>query len=284
MIYLPILGAIALASGTILEKIVLRKRKIDIKLYQVATFLAIIITMLPFIYFFWSIEPQAFNPINIFIFSLVVIFSVIANIFVFYSLKWEKLNNIEPARVLEPLFVILLAILFSFFIDSGLYDRNSKVIIPALIAGLALIFSHVKKHHLEFNKYFIAAIFGSFFFALELVTSRIILSFYSPMSFFFIRCATILLISLIIFRPQLNKLSKKVSLEILITGFIWVIYRMMIYYGYINLGVIFTTLMIMLGPMFIYIFARIFLKEKLSWRNIVASLIIIASVVYAVMN
>jgi drug/metabolite transporter (DMT)-like permease len=283
MYYLPIIGAVALASGTILEKLVLRKRGINIKLFQTATFLALIITMLPFVYFFWKLDPGAFELKNIIIFTIVVIFSILANLFVFYSLKWEKLSNLEPARLLEPLFVILLAILFSFFAED-LYERNIKIIVPALIAGFALIFSHVKKHHLTFNKYFIAAVIGSLFFAVELVISRLILDFYSPISFYFLRSSAVFLLSFLIFRPNFGKLSTKVKWEILLIGAIWMIYRVIVYYGYLNIGVIFTTLLIMLGPIFIYIFARIFLKEKLGWRNIVASLIIVAAVVYAILG
>ena len=51
--YIPILGAIALASGTILEKIVLKKKHMDIKLYQTVMFLAAVLVMAPFVYFFW---------------------------------------------------------------------------------------------------------------------------------------------------------------------------------------------------------------------------------------
>jgi len=280
----PVLGALALATGTILEKTVLRKKKINIKLYQTAIFFAIVLAMVPFIYFFWKMDAQALELKNILIFSAVIVSSIIANLFIFYSLKWEKISKLQPARILEPLFVILLAILFSFFIGNGLYDRNIKFIIPALIAALALIFSHIKKHHLSFNKYFIAAIIGSFFFALELVISRLILNFYSPITFYFLRCSTIFLLSLIIFRPKFKLLDKKSTWIILITGAIWAVYRIVIYWGYINLGIIFTTLMVMLGPIFIYLFAYKFLKEKLNWRNIIASIVIIACVLYAVLG
>ena len=282
MIYLPILGALGLATGTILEKIVLRKKKINIKLYQTAGFLAVVLAMLPFIYFFWKMDSQALELKNILIFSGVIVSSIIANLFIFYSLKWEKISNLEPARLLEPLFVIFLAIIFSFFIGE-LYEKNLKIVIPALIAASALIFSHVEKHHLKFNKYFIAAIIGSFFFAFELVISRLILDFYSPLTFYFMRCSTIFLISLIAFRPKFSLLDKKSSLMILITGAIWVVYRVILYWGYLNLGVIFTTLMIMLAPVFIYIFAYVFLKEKLNWKNIVASFVIVGCVLYAVL-
>jgi drug/metabolite transporter (DMT)-like permease len=280
VIHIPLLGAVTLAIGTILERFVLRKRKIDIKLYQVLEFSGIVVAMLPVIYFFWKMESAALQPINILIFLLVVAFSIVANLLVFYSMKGEKLSNLEPAKVLEPLFVILLALVLSFFFDGRLYERNFKIIIPALIAGAALIFSHVEKHHLRFNKYFIAAILGSLFFALELVLSRLILDFYSPITFYFLRSASILLLSFMLFRPKLSRIDKKIPFIALGIGIVWVINRIIIYYGYVNYGIVFTTLIIMLGPVFIYLFARLFLKEKFKWKNIIVALIIIACISY----
>jgi drug/metabolite transporter (DMT)-like permease len=279
--YLPILGAIALAGGTILERVVLRMKKVGVELYQTASFLAIVISMLPLLYFFWRLDSGAMEPKNIVIFFLVVFFSTIANLLVFYSLKWEKVGNLEPARVLEPLFVILLAIIFSFFAEN-LYERNLKVIIPALIASLALIFTHIRKHHLQFSPYFIAAIIGSFFFALELVISRLILDFYSPVTFYFLRSSSILLLSLLIFRPDFKKIDTKVRWQIFLTGPVWVVYRIVVYYGYLNVGVIFTTLLLMLASIFIYAMAYFILKEKISWQNFAASIVVISSVIYAV--
>ena len=162
-----------------------------------------------------------------------------------------------------------------------MYEKNLKIIIPAIIAGLALILSHIKRHHLKFNKYFLSAILGSFFFALELVISRLILDYYSSLTFYFLRCAFIFLFSLIIFRPKMIQMDKTLTSYIFITGIFWVLYRVIIYYGYVNLGIIFTTLIIMVSPIFIYLFAHIFLKENLSWRNIIASIIIIGCVLYA---
>ncbi len=284
MIYIPILGALGLAVGTILEKIVLMKKNMNIKKYHTAIFLAIVLAMLPFIYFFWRLDSPALELKNILIFLAIIIISLIANMFVFYSLKWEKITKLEPARILEPMFVIFLAIIFSFFIDSNLYEKNIKIIIPALVASAAIIFPHIKKHHFHINKYIIAAILGSFFFALELIITRLILDFYSPITFYFLRCSSIFLISLVLFRPKLKSLGKKSIWIILITGAIWAIYRIVIYWGYLNYGIIFTTLMIMLGPIFIYILAWKFLKEKLNWKNIFSALIIIGCVIYVILG
>ncbi|MBD3247341.1 EamA family transporter [Candidatus Pacearchaeota archaeon] len=58
---------------------------------------------------------------------------------------------------------------------------------------------------------------------------------------------------------------------------------MIVYYGYLTLGVVFTTLIIMLGPVFVYIFAKIILKEKLQKRNIIAAAVIVVCVIYAIL-
>jgi len=282
MIYIPIIGSIILAAIVILERTVLIKKKINIRLFQTATFLAAVLVMIPLIYFFWRLDAPALEMKNILILAGVIIVSVLANLSVFYAIKGEKISELEPALIMEPLFTVLLAILFSFF-TVGLYERNLNVIIPALIAGLALVLSHVKKQHLQFNKYMVAAVIGSFFFALELIMTRLILDYYSPISFYFVRSLGILLISFAIFRPHFSKLESKIRWRILLIGSLWVGFRVLIYYGYLILGVIFTTLMIMLGPVFVFIFAKVFLKEKIGWKNIVASLVIVVSVLYVIL-
>lgn len=279
MIYLPIIGAIALASGTILQKMLLRKRKLDIKEYNILEFLSIVIVMALVLVFFWRLEPEALQLKNILIFVGIVLISIAANLFMLYSIKWEKVTNLEPAKMFEPLFVVLLSIVFSFFFQ-GYYERDLRMIIPGIISACALIFSHVRKHHLDFNKYFISAIIGSFFFALELILSILILDYYSSFTFYFLRCTAILLITYLIFRPKINNLKNKEKLSFLIIGAIWVIVRIIMYYGYQKIGIVSTTIILMLGPVLIYFFAKIFLKEKLHWKNILAAIIILACVAY----
>ena len=135
---IPILGALALAGGTVLEKFILRKKKLGIKLYQTASFFAISLIIIPFLFFFWKMDVQAFELKNILIFLAVIASSITANLFVFYSLKWEKVTNLEPARILEPMFTIILALIFGLFIR-GFSDPNPKILIPAF---------KIKRNHL----------------------------------------------------------------------------------------------------------------------------------------
>lgn len=282
MYYLPFIGALANAGGVIWQRVVLVKKKVDISAFQVAAFFAVTLLFLPFVYFFFKVSPEAFTPTNLIIFSLVIIFSVVANIALFYSIKGERISSLEPALALEPLFTVVLAVIASFFFE-GLFERKIQIIIPAVIAGIALVLSHVKKHHLNFDKYFIAAIFASFFFAMELIFSNFILDYYTPMTFYFLRCLFVFLISLIVFRPKFSGINNKIKLEILGIAFLWIVFRVVVYYGYLNLGMIFTTLIVMLAPIFTYFLAWAILKERIRWQDIVTALIVVACVVYAVL-
>jgi|TARA_B100001971_G_C18215976_1_gene553864 drug/metabolite transporter (DMT)-like permease len=283
MYYIPIIGAFLEGIGMVIEKKILKIRKINHKNYTVYGFLALVLVMLPLIFFFWKVDQKAYEPINLLIFLLVILFSILANLLIFYSLKRETLTEIEPIRLMQPLFTIVLAFALS-FIFKNIYsdEQNFAVVILALIASIALIASHVKKHHIVYNKYIIAALLGSLFFAIELVISKAILPYYSSLTFYFLRCLSIFLVALIIFRPKIE-LKKKTKLMFLLTGAIWVAYRLILYWGYLALGIVFTTILFILGPVFIFILARIFLKEKITWRHIIASIIIIACVVGAIL-
>jgi drug/metabolite transporter (DMT)-like permease len=279
-IYFPFIGALALAAGTVVERLFLKRKKVNIKMHNCLEFLAITLVMLPFIYFFWQVSPEALQLKNLVIMGIVIFFAMIANLLVFYSIKGDKICNLEPARIMEPLFIVVLALFLNLFLDSELYKTSPKILYSALIAGTALIFSHIKKHHLKFNKYFLAATLGSFFFALEMIFSRFILNYYSGFSLYFIRCTALFILGIIFLRPKKEKPEKSYLYGMLGLGAIWTIYRIIIYYGYLSLGVVSTTLIFMLSPIFIYTFACIFLKEKPTWRNILASVVIILCVVY----
>lgn len=283
MIIAPIFSALALATSTIIEKTILVKKKVTIKFYETWQFFAISLLMLPLIIFFWKVSPEALTTKNIFIFLGVVLVSIFANYFAFFSIKKAKLSKIEPARMMEPLFVIILAIMFSFIFQSGIYEKETHVLIPALVSGLALIFSHIEKHHLKFKKPFLYAMLGSFLFALELVLSKSILGYYNGITFYFLRCLFIFLFTLAIFRKRIIKgKNNKLMLHVFLVAAILIIYRVILYYGYVSAGIIQTTLIVMLGPIFTYLFAWRFLKEKPKWKNLIAALVILGSITYII--
>ena len=270
------LGAITETAGTILEKRILKR--IDFKDYQTFSFLSIVLVIIPFLFFgFWNVSQAAWELKNLAILSFVILVSVAANYFTFVGLNRENLTEFEPLRLFQPLFVILLA----FVIYSSERQTSPTILIPALIASIALIFSHINKNHLRLNKYAIATLLGSLFFALELVASKSILALYNPLSFYIVRCFFVFILSLALFKSKLSS-TKNLKFNIIFIAIIWVAYRFLLYTGYDLYGVIFTTLMFILAPVLIYVSAIIFLKEKPKLKNIIAAIIILACVAYAI--
>jgi drug/metabolite transporter (DMT)-like permease len=277
MFYLPFIGSFLEAAGMTIEKIMLRKKSLNFKNYTVYGFLAITLIMLPFLFFFWNIKPEAYTIKNIFLMIFIIFSALAANLLTYYALKKEDLTAMEPIRLMQPLLTILLAVLIY-----SSERTNPLTIVLALAASLTLVLSHIKKHHLKYDKYILAALLGSLFFSIELVASKPLLQYYDSITFYFIRCLAILIITAIAFRPKL-KIENKLKLTILLTSSMWIIYRIILYYGYNSMGIVFTTILFILTPVFTYLFAAIFLKEKITLRNIIATIIIIACVAGAIL-
>jgi len=284
IIYLPLFGAFLEGVGVTLQKKILRKHQINSKNYIVYGFLAIVLVMLPFSYFFWNLKPEATELLNVGILLVIVILSIIANLLIIYSLKREDVSEIEPIRLMQPLFVILIAFIFSFFFEAFSDEGSPFILFLALIASLSLVFAHIKKDHLSFNKYAMAAILGGLFFAIELVLSKFILTHYNSFTFYFIRCLLIFVITWAIFHPKIVSIKTKTKWMIFGGGIIWVIYRIIMYYGYQTLGIVFTTMLFILAPIFIYLFAWIFLKEKIEWKQIASSIVIVVCIIVAIVK
>jgi len=90
----------------------------------------------------------------------------------------------------------------------------------------------------------------------------------------------IFLVTLVILRPKTN-INNKSKWIILLISAVWVFYRLILYYGYEIYGIVFTTILFILTPIFVYIFAVIFLKEKITLKQIISSIIILVCVVIA---
>ncbi len=274
--YLPIIGAFLEATGMIIEKNVLRSRKLTYKNYTVFVFLGIVLITLPFLYWIWRIDAAFWNIYNVFLFSIVIITALVANLLTFYSLKRENIGEFEPLWLMQPLFTIVLAIM--------IYpsERNWVVVFLALVASVSLVLMHVKKSHLEFDRYLVAGVLASFFFAVELVASKDILPYFSSFTFYFVRCFFIFAFAFIMYRPSFRPLNNKMGRNIVVIGITWILYRAILYAGYESLGIVYTTILFILSPVLMLFFAAIFLKERLTRRQIITNCIIIACVALTV--
>ena len=65
-------------------------------------------------------------------------------------MKGDKVSNLEPAKMLEPLFTILLAIIFSLFFQ-GIYESNIKSFNTITYSRIGTYTNSHKKRTFEFQ-------------------------------------------------------------------------------------------------------------------------------------
>lgn len=277
MIWVAIIGALLEAVGTVFEKKTLKNRFLNYKNYNSIVFLLVFLVALPFAVLTWRIDPGAFSYINLAIFFGIVVISFFANALVIYALKKEDIKEFEPIWLLQPFFTILLAVII---FEA---ERNYTIIVLAFIASLALIASHIKKHHLSFDKYAIAVLLAGLLFSIELIMSKFILQYYSPFTFYAIRCFFITILFFAVFRSKIDKgIDGKLGIKLIGVAFIWVFYRVLLYISYEAQGVVFSTLLFVLSPIFMLVLASIMLKEKMTKRQLFFNSIILVCVALAV--
>lgn len=282
MVTIPAFGALLEASSAIITKKIINRHKVRFPSFMIYIFGAIVLVSIPALYFFWDVKPEAFEPGILALFFSMIIVSMFANYFIFYSLKREDLSELMPIRLTTPLFTILFAFILSFFFSNYLGERNYMVLIFALIASVTLVIAHIEKHHLHFNKYSVTALIGSILFAIDFVMTKPLLLYYSPFTLYFVRALFIFIIAWGFLHPKIDPLATKTKIMIFTAAILAVIYRVILYQGFQTIGIIFTTTIFILSPVLIYIFARIFLKEKITLKQIISSIIIVACVAAAV--
>jgi len=276
MIY-PFLAAILNTGSSLFEKFIFnhkRKRfKVFVPLLFLFSFLFLIIFFYPFL---GEIKIGAFSIFALVLLGVVVITASIRNMLYYYGLQREGLSEIEPFMVFVPLLTIIIA--------SILYpdERNWKVLILAFIAAFALIFSHIEKKHLVFDKGIIPIMGAVFLEAAEANMIKELLYFYSPIAMYTIRVGLVALLLFLVFKPSFKKISKDEFRKLTFVSFLWVLIMIFTYYGYQTVGVVYTVLVLMLAPVLIVTGSYLILKEKkIKRRDIIALIIVMICVIAA---
>src|SRR3989344_84654 len=142
----PILSAVLQAASFSLDKVILSFKKIDFFGYIGVSFpLIFFINLLIFFTFDPPISRELIYKTFWWLFASVAL-TIASNVIYYRALKRDKLSEMEVIGLLTALPVII----FSGLAFSD--ERNYFILIPALIASAAIVWSHLKKGHLLIKK------------------------------------------------------------------------------------------------------------------------------------
>jgi len=272
---IPLTIALAYALGITLDKIVLSKWRVDYRTYTVVLFIFLVVICLALYPFLGHIDRAALELKYLIYITIVVILATIFNIFFYLGIEREKVQEFEMILLLQPLVIILVAALL---LRS---ERNWMILPPAIIASLALILSHLRRNHIHFDKYALLLLLVVFTSAFETVLLKELMAVYSALALYLVRVAICLPFLWLFMKPTFEKLNFRNTFVIFITAVLAVLQLTLSFWSYFHLTIVFTMIGLVVGPVLVYFFAAIFLKEKLTWRSMIAAVIILACVVWA---
>ncbi len=211
---------------------------------------------------------------------LLLILAVIAanhNLLYYFGLRYEKVSEIEPFLLFEPLVTILIA--SAFYAN----ERIWQIYIAGFIAGAFLAWSHVKKHHLKLGKPLLAILGYAVLVGFEAVIVKQLLAVYSPIALYVVRAIIVALVLWILEKGQIGKITLKQIPYFVLLATTAIASQSLVYYAYRIQGINLTSVVLMLSPVLIYFLSVLVLKEKLNWKNLITSVVVISLIVWVML-
>lgn len=196
------------------------------------------------------------------------------NLLYYYSLEYEKIAEIEPFLLFNPLVAIVIASLF--YAD----ERSWHIYAAAIIAVVVLAWSHLKRQHLRLGKPLVALLLFSVLYGLEAIVIRHLLAVYSPLALYLVRAIAVALFLLVLEKGKIAKLPLRQVPYFLLIAVGAVAASVSLYLAYQTVGISLTIFILLLSPVLVYLLSVLCLRERLKWKNLVASAVIIGLVIW----
>jgi drug/metabolite transporter (DMT)-like permease len=202
-----------------------------------------------------------------------VVLSIISNSIYYRALDADKLGEIETLGLLSGIPIII----FSSVIFAD--ERKLAVLFPAMVAVLAVVWSHWQRHHFNIAKRTLPFLIWSLLSVpAGAALSKILLSHFNPISLEVVRSGIIALFFLPLFLRQTKNVSLKAGWLLLITNILTSVAWLLFYFSYQRSGIVYTLLLFSLQPLLVYFASVAILKEKIQIKKIVAFAVILLSI------
>jgi len=282
----PIIAAFAAVGGIIADKIILTYQKFGHRQFIIILFLFLFLLCAVLYPFFGKIDLLAFSGKYLILLLLIILIGSIYNVLYYHGIEKERISEVELITMLTPLSTIVMA---SIFLQT---ERNIHIFVAGLIACLALIFAHLRRHHLSFDNFQKGLLIYLLLYPIEAILIKNILFLYSPLALYMIRTLGILIIMSIWFflvapalkyEPEIHfsHLKAKNYATAFFISSLAVVQMVLTYLAYSNYGIVFTTIVLTLTPVLVYAGSMLILKEKFKKRIILSAIIILLCILYA---
>jgi drug/metabolite transporter (DMT)-like permease len=273
--YFALGSAFSNVIATIVNKHLLSREKMHVLSFSIWLFIFLCLTTAIALPWLGTVNWELFWRWEFVLsFCVMITLAAIWNYFYYSCLQKESLTDFQLISITQPLFTIFLSLLL---IPE---ERNYKIIIATIVAGLALFFSHVHRWKID-NFVITVPLFLSIILAsIESLFIKQLLVVFSPVSLYFVRTAFVAIIFYFSFPNKLKLASAKNIWQTWIIAFFAIITMILSYYSYEYLGIAKTSLVGLLYPVLTTIISVYLLKERVKKRKLFAFAVIICCLIY----
>ncbi len=273
----PIVAAVLQASSFTLDKVILSIRNVTYKTYIGASYpLIFVVTLLIFFIIRPPLPESLFTGRLLGLLLLSVVLQIGTNLIFYRALDHDDLGEIQTIELLRN---------FPIIIGSSLAfpdERKTSVVLLALIASLAIVWSHWERHHFKFARRTKPFLIWSLSLApLSAGISKLLLQSWHPVSLELVRAGLVSVILCPLFLGKTRNVSLKALGLLVLTNVLTTIAWILFYFSYQRAGIIYTTLLFSIQPLLVYGAGIVLLKEKLQPKRLAAFAIVLASIVIA---
>lgn len=270
---LPFISVITGAIGLTISKAFFKRyHTLTTREFNWLIFAAIVGVLILLVPFFGE-WPLVFSNRVIWLLVVAGILGVGGNQLYMWGVSHEKISEIEPFLLFNPLVAIVIASLF--YAD----ERSWLIYIAAFIASIVLGWSHIKRHHLSFTWGILAILGFTLIYGFEAIVAKELLRELSPIMLYFSRCLIILVGFSVFVKPNFSLIKKHHLAPFGILGGLSVASVIAAYGAFNALGLSYTIFVFILSPIVVYFLSVIFLGDHWKPKNIIASIIIIVLVI-----
>ncbi len=274
----PFLAVLAYSGQTIIDKIALSKRKVPLNYFVPFLFL--------YLFFFSALASPFLGTVNwslllspqfLFLFLVLIILAITWNIFYYQSLQKEQLYEFETIIMFVPLVTVVLS--WIFFPETW----DIRIGAAALVAALALVWSHWEKHHFKISHYSLNLLVAVVLMATEEIVAAELLrdGVFSPVALYTLRTLILFGFFFAYYRPNMSKANRSSLNLISLSGLLGAIFMVLKYYGYQKLGIPFTALVTVAAPMATFMGSAWIIHERQRARVLIAGAVVAGAIIYA---
>lgn len=270
-----IIASVGYAGGVVADKIIISKYRVPLWRFAPLLFIWLAVITAIFVPLWGRVNiEQLLTYKYLAIFLGLILVATIWNVFYYRGIQKEEVHEFELIMMLSPLITIVFA---QIFLPT---ERSFPAFIAAIIASAALISTRFRRHHLKISKTTWQTILAMVLMSFESILIKEMLGIMSPVTLYFLRTGVIAIVFLIMYRPKLFQMPKEAYGLIIISAIAGVVQMVLKFYGFQNLGVVETTLILILGPFLVYFFSTYYFKEKMYKRDILAAAVVVACILY----